>query len=95
MDDDPPDLEDMSDTSAVTGGNVTLRAMVSDNMAVASVHAAYRFGDEAAGLLPAAATEVLVHEEGFDPDGRPAAGVVLRWTTPAGGGGVAGEGRAT
>ncbi|MBD3221482.1 methyltransferase domain-containing protein [bacterium] len=33
---------------------------------------------EAAGLWPTA--RVLVHEEGFDADGKPAAGVVVRWT---------------
>lgn len=39
--------------------------------------------DEAATLWPPAATALLVHEEGFDADGRPAAGAVVRWTGPA------------
>jgi len=35
---------------------------------------------EGASLWPSASSEVLVHEEGFDGDGKPAAGLVTRWT---------------
>ena len=40
---------------------------------------------EAARLLPAASREILVLEEGFDADGKPAAGVVARWRPSAAG----------
>ncbi|HOX26048.1 MAG TPA: class I SAM-dependent methyltransferase [Candidatus Krumholzibacteria bacterium] len=40
--------------------------------------------DEAATLWPPGSAEILVHVEGFDPDGKPTAGAVVRWTGPAG-----------
>ena len=35
---------------------------------------------EATSFWPAEFSQVLVHEEGFDGDGKPAAGLVMRWT---------------
>jgi len=48
---------------------------------------------EATRLLPAPPAEVLVHEEGFDADGRPSAGAVVRWRRDGRQGCAAGSGQ--
>ncbi len=35
--------------------------------------------NEAMRLISSPRSRILVHEEGFDPDGRPAAGIVTHW----------------